>query len=170
MSAISQLRLSLDEVAGALELHPFDVARILGHRAELPPGLRFTADDIDRVRMLAGIEQWWGGTSGIPSADPARSEALLRALAKMLVQRDRVGDRTTRADNLLRGLGADDRRRVRRLINALVKGKVLRTEASWRGLQVAVESEWADGLSRLAGGEPIDVVLPAAVLRTGGRR
>ena len=170
MSAATELRISLDEVAGALELHPFDVARILGHRGELPPGLRFTRDDVERVRQLAGIELWWTGTTGLPGADPARTEALLRSLAKMLVERDRVADRTTRADNLLRGLGSDDRRRVRRLVNALITAKVLRTEASWRGLQVAVESGWADGLSRLAAGEPAGAVLPAAVLRNGGRR
>ena len=37
-------RLTLPAVAQTLGMHPFTVARVLGHAGELPPGLRFEQD------------------------------------------------------------------------------------------------------------------------------
>lgn len=157
---------SLDDVARSLELHPFDVARILGHVGELPPGLRFDNRDVDRVRELAGIERWWTGMARLPDKDPARSGALVQGLARNLLQRDRVGSRTTRADNLLRGLDGADRKRLRRTINTLIRERVLRTSSSWRGLQLSVEPQRVPVLRALQEGQS----LAAALRAQGGRQ
>lgn len=170
MTAPPELRIGLDEVAAALDLHPFDVARILGHRGELPPGLRFTREDVERVRELAGIERWWSGGSGLPSEERARAAAMVQQLSRLLLRHDLTGARTTRADNLLRGLDPADKKRLRRVINALIRAGVLRTRASWRGLQVGVDRTWVGGLRKLADGAPIDQILPADALRAGRAR
>jgi hypothetical protein len=167
MTGQAELRITLDEVAGALELHPFDVVRILGHRGEMPPGLRFTREDVGRVRELAGIERWWPAGLQLPSADPQRTAALQRLLAHALVERDLSGPRSTRADNLLRGLDEPDARRLRRFVNALIRGRVLRTRASWRGLQVSVEAAWMNDLKRVAQGEAVSTAFPSSVFGGG---
>ena len=159
--------LSLDEVAAGAGLHPFDVARVLGHMGELPPGLHFTGADVGRVRHLAGVERWWEDTPALPAADPARSHALAGLLARRILERDLTGDRTTRADNLFRGLPVPDRRRLRKLVNRLIVARLLHTRSSWRGLQVAVDPAQLDALRRLARGEAVDDVL-ASVGASGG--
>ena len=71
---LPERRPSLDEVASGLGLHPLDLARMLGHRGELPADLRISAGDPARIAAWAGVEHWWEGVV-LPAEDPARSRA-----------------------------------------------------------------------------------------------
>lgn len=160
--------LSLDEIARLLDLHPFDVARVLGQQGEMPVGLRFQREDLERISGLAGIETWWPDSLHLPAEDPARSEALAVGLCRLLFEHDLVGGRWTRADNLLRGLDGDDQRRLRGLINALIRARVLQSSPSWRGLQLSVVAGRVSVIQDLARGVPLGVAVGALEQPPGG--
>ena len=52
-------KIRVSQIASSLDLHPFEVARLLGQVGGLPRTLAFDQEDIDRVRELAGVETWW---------------------------------------------------------------------------------------------------------------
>jgi hypothetical protein len=155
-------RLSLSAVAQALGVHPFTVARVLGHSGELPPGLRFEPSDVSRVRELAGVESWWSGDEPLALADPERTLALLQALCSKLVDRDVVQGHWTLAENLLRGLDPADQGRLRRVVNGLIRARMLRTRASWRGIEVSVDRDWRDIVVDIAEGGQLPQVVREA--------
>lgn len=155
-------RLSLAAVATALGVHPFTVARVLGHAGELPPGLRFEPADVERVRALAGVEDWWSGDEMLPLSDPERTLSLLQGLAARLEDRDLVQGRWTLAENLLRGLGPADAQRLRRVINGLIRARMLRTRSSWRGVEATVDPGWRDIVGNIAAGGQLPQVLREA--------
>src|SRR5687768_15590751 len=98
-------KLTISDIAAQLGLRPFEVARILGQEDGLPAVEAFPPDAVDQVREMAGVEAWWEGSS-LPVADENRSRALVRSLAKKLLDRELTSGSTTRADNLFRGLEA----------------------------------------------------------------
>lgn len=155
-------RLSLSAVAQALGMHPFDVARVLGHSGELPPGLRFEPADVSRVRELAGVESWWAGDELLPLSDPDRTLSLLQSLAGKLVDHDLVAGRWTLAENLLRGLGPADVVRLRRVVNGLIRARMLRSRASLRGVEASVDADWRDIVLNIAAGGQLPQALREA--------
>jgi len=146
---LPERRLSVDEAAAALDLHPLDLARMLGHRGELPADLRLGPAEPARIAAWAGVERWWDAHS-LPPDDPARSRALVTAALRRLVEKDAVGERGTRADNLLRGLAAADQARLRRAANALVRARILVSRATWRGLCLSLDPSWRELGAELA--------------------
>jgi hypothetical protein len=126
-------KLTLQDLARWLELHPYDIVRILVAADALPDDLRFESGDVDRVRELGGIEAWWADA---PAG--AEDEAGLRAaLVKQLNERGAFGDEgATRFDNLLRGLGPDHQVAMRRVAQQLIKEHHLVTRPTATGLQV----------------------------------
>ena len=73
-------KIRISQMAASLDLHPFEVARLMGQVGGLPRTLAFDQNDIDRVQELAGVETWWG--SNAPKIDddiPGR--ALVRTAA-----------------------------------------------------------------------------------------
>lgn len=155
-------RLSLFDVARAVGLHPFEVARILGHTGGLPPSLRFESAEVSHLRKVAGVDVWWGDVESLPENDPERTDSIAENLAMGLVERDLGNQHTVRADNLVRGLGPADAARARRVINALIRAGVLRTHASWRGLQIGIDTSWRGQLVAIAGGQAFPEALRAA--------
>ncbi len=51
--------LSLVGAARFLEVHPFELVRILVACDALPADLTMSMDEVDAVRGLAGLERWW---------------------------------------------------------------------------------------------------------------
>jgi len=149
---VSAARLSLLSVAQALGVHPFMVARVLGHAGELPPGLRFEPADVERMRVLAGLESWWQGDEFLPSGTPVRERALLRLLMQKMVERRLTRGHWTLAENVFRGLPVGDRVTVRRAVNTMLRGGILRSRASWRGLEATVDHEARALVEEVAGG------------------
>lgn len=147
-------KLHVSQIADSLDLHPFEVARLLGQADGLGRTLSFDKTDIERVRKLAGVETWWGsGKDNVVDEDPARS--LVRTAAQMLIDRNVVGENTTRADNLFRGLESADQFVVRRAVNMLIRDGILRSIPTAQGLHLRVDKEKVKLLKKIADGSSI---------------
>ena len=143
-------KIRVSQIASSLDLHPFEVARLLGQVGGLPRTLAFEEADIDRVRELAGVETWWG--SNAPKIeDDVPGRALVRIAAQMLLDREVVGEQTTRADNLFRGLEPADQFVVRRAVNHLIREEVIKSIPTSQGLHLQVDE---DQVGVLRGREP----------------
>ena len=147
-------KIRVSQIASSLDLHPFEVARLLGQVGGLPRTLAFEEADIDRVRELAGVETWWG--SNAPKIeDDVPGRALVRTAAQMLLDREVVGDQTTRADNLFRGLEPADQFVVRRAVNHLIREEVIKSIPTSQGLHLQVDEEQVGVLRGIADGSKI---------------
>ncbi len=148
---------TLAELACELEIHPFEAVRILSLSGPLPKSLRFTTEDLDRLRELGALEEWW--VAGDLAEDAGDDDRLV-ALAKKLTDRDLVNGKTTRMDNLYRGLEAPHREALERLARRLLQRRVLTARATAAGMHVSI-GEGGDGvLQRLADGAQADQELP----------
>ena len=147
-------KIRISQMASSLDLHPFEVARLMGQVGGLPRTLAFDENDIDRVRELAGVETWWGGNA--PKVDDAiPGRGLVRTAAQMLIDREIVGEKTTRADNLFRGLEPADQFVVRRAVNHLIREEVLRSIPTSQGLHLQVDEASVAKLQGIADGSNI---------------
>ena len=147
-------KIRVSQIASSLDLHPFEVARLLGQVGGLPRTLAFEEADIDRVRELAGVETWWG--SNAPKIeDDVPGRALVRTAAQMLLDREVVGDQTTRADNLFRGLEPADQFVVRRAVNHLIREEVIKSIPTSQGLHLQVDEDQVGVLRGIADGSKI---------------
>lgn len=147
-------KIRVSQIASSLDLHPFEVARLLGQVGGLPRTLAFDEADIDRVRELAGVETWWG--SNAPKIeDDVPGRALVRTAAQMLLDREVVGEQTTRADNLFRGLEPADQFVVRRAVNHLIREEVIKSIPTSQGLHLQVDEDQVGVLRGIADGSKI---------------
>lgn len=137
---------SVVRVAQALDLHPFEVIRILAADGSLPPGLRLRPGDVARVVEVGGLEAWWDPSDG----EPREAAPLVRALAAELVTRGLVEPTWTRADNLFRGLLPVEQAVVRRAINAWIRLGAMGSRMTARGLELTVRAPAVDDLVALA--------------------
>jgi len=147
-------KLHVSQMASALDLHPFEVVRLLGQAGQMPRTLQFEEADIERAREMAGVETWWG-ESGPSVQDEVPGRALVRSAAQMLLDRDVVGEKTTRADNLFRGLEAADQFVIRRAVNHLIREEVLRSIPTSQGLHLRVDKDKVKVLKKIADGSSI---------------
>lgn len=142
-------RMTMDQVAKVLELHPFDVVRILVADGTLPSDLRLSETDVERVRARGGLETWWEGPPPVVAGErPERT--LVRALVKQLLARGWVEPKSARADNLFRGLDTDRQRVLRRAVNALIREGVLASHMTSMGLVVSAKSSAVESLGEFA--------------------
>lgn len=159
MSAVDLLRRhTVDRAAQALELHPFDVVRILVADDALPPDLRLDASHLERVRQRGGLEQWWVSPPPPPPGE-GRAQALVRAMLERMIERAVVEPRRTRADNLFRGLDPEGQVVLRRAVNILIRDQLFTSHMATEGLMVALTPEAADRVRAAAGG-PLSLLDP----------
>ena len=137
---------SVVRVAQALDLHPFEVIRILAADGSLPPDLRLRPGDVARVVDVGGLEAWWEPMEG----NLRRPTLLVRSLARELVTRRIVEPTWTRADNLFRGLEPTEQAVVRRATNALIRLGAMGSRMSARGLELTVRPPAVEELVSLA--------------------
>ncbi len=165
MASIDQFKkLGVKDLAARLGIHPFNVVRILTAKNQLEPRLQFDEDDVEKVRRFGGVEYWWTGGCTLEE-DGIRARGVLRSVARELVKRGIVGENTTRADNVYRGLEPDDERTARRALNVLIQEQYLRTVPTPLGIHVSVVSDKLSIVERLAAGKEIPPAL--AVLWLG---
>lgn len=136
---------SIMRVADALDLHPFEVVRILAADGSLPRDLRLRPGDASRVVEAGGLEAWWGE---LDAETPG--SVLVRALARQLLEREVVEPRWTRADNLFRGLEPIEQGVVRRAVNAWIRSGAMASRMSARGMELTVRAAAAPDLTALA--------------------
>ncbi len=132
-------RMSVEQVAKWLELHPFEIVRILVADGTLPSDLKLDANNVERVRVAGGLETWWEGPPA-PGAGEAPERALVRAMLRRMLEKGNVEPKVVRADNLFRGLDVENQRVLRRAVNALIREGVLASSMSAMGLTVAVSA------------------------------
>ena len=137
---------SIVGVAGALELHPFEVVRLLAKDGSLPRDLRLRPQDVARIVELGGLEVWWSPQSVATLTSPS----LVRALARELLVREVVEPIWTRADNLFRGLDAGSEGVVRRAVNVWIRSGAMGSRMSARGLELSVRAAAVADLRALA--------------------
>ena len=126
-------RQNLTEVAAILDVHPFDIARMLGQEENgLPKELLFTPTEIKEIHDKLGLETWW--KHGVKEDTPNRRIELILELARKC-QRHGLKE-PVRGDNLYRGLQGDDFQFVRAVVNVLIKSKILRSTTSPAGIQI----------------------------------
>jgi hypothetical protein len=143
-------RMSVEQVAKWLELHPFEIVRILVADGSLPSDLRLDAANVERVRLAGGLETWWEGPpAGLQDPNPA--QGLMRALLSRVIEKGYVEPKAVRADNLFRGLDAEHQRGLRRAVNALIREGVLVSSMSATGLTLAVASARLADVRQFAG-------------------
>ena len=147
-------KIRVSQIASSLDLHPFEVSRLLGQVGGLPRTMAFEQADIERVRELAGVETWWG-SSAPKIEDDIPGRGLVRIAAQMLLDRKVVGENTTRADNLFRGLEPADQFVVRRAVNHLFREEVLKSIATSQGLHIQVDADKVKALQGIADGSNI---------------
>jgi hypothetical protein len=144
--------LGLCETAERLGVEPFEVVRLAVLSGDVPAALRFSEDDLGRLTDVAGLAWWWdAGATRPEDANPKR--ALLRAFAAQLLERGCVGARTTRIDNLWRGLRGDELELVRQATSLLLREGLLRAKPSAEGMQVSVVSHGVASLDAFVNGE-----------------
>jgi len=136
----------LHAAAQALGEHPFEVVRLLvmsGH----PVGPAIAWEHLEQIRVFGGIETWWTEVE-LPE-DANRARAVVRGVIDQMLQRDLIGERTARRENLFRGLPAGDLEIAQRAVGQLLDlGALVQARAS-SGAQVAIHPEWAEGARSL---------------------
>ena len=145
-------KMTVDQAARWLEVHPFDIVRLLVSDDQLPVDLRLDPFHVERVRVRGGLETWW---EVVPTAVPGepRARTLARMLIAAMVERDVVEPRYTRADNLFRGLDGESQVVLRRAVNALIKEQLLSSRMAAEGLTVTIPGSAVQDLHRFAQGK-----------------
>ena len=149
--------MGLHDAARALGVDPFEVVRLLGVARVAPDQFRFTSDQVDKLRQVGGIEAWWTQSAGV--ADDNAHRGRLRSALQMMLDKQLIGDKATRLDNVWRGLGAADAAVLRDAVACLVKDGILIAGMSPRGRQLAIHPKAPDEVRRIAAGtsEPASI-------------
>lgn len=145
-------KMTVDQAARWLEVHPFEVVRLLVSDEQLPGDLRLEPFHVERVRVRGGLETWWEEVPESGAGEP-RARTLARALMAAMIERDLVDPRTTRADNLFRGLDAESQVVLRRAVNALIKEQHLVSRMAAEGLTVAIAAGSVGEIHRFVQGK-----------------
>lgn len=144
---LDELRpMGLYQAALTLEVEPFEVVRLLTLANAIPEDNLLISDaTLDLLREVGGLEQWW--SEGSDDGD-----ALVRAALGTLLERGHVGERTTRLDNLWRGLPGETQSALQHAVTQLVQAGLLRTVMHVQGVHVAVAPDAVERLKAVAEG------------------
>lgn len=148
------------EVAHRLDLDPLEILHLLVEADSLPGDLRFDEADAERLQELAGAEWWWAeGEPFLADDDPGPD--MVRAILEEIVARGFVGGRSTRRDNLLRGIGSDRRLVAEDAVAALISAGWLAESQRQTGSMVTLpQARLAEAQVFLEGGlVPIDLAV-----------
>jgi len=146
--------------ARKLNLDPITLVRLSVEVGCLPDDLQFDHGILDALTEDGGLENWWGDRPAAQNQD--ERHALLLSVLEALLLRDLIGDRTTRIDNLSRGLKTSDKALVDRFLLQLEAQGLLVTELSPLGRRIAISSDGAAKIRKLAAGEvPLVIKGPA---------
>jgi hypothetical protein len=144
--------LGLTELSRRLGVDPFEAVRLLVATGyDLRGPLAFSASLVGQLRERGGVhESWWREVNLPTDASPAR--ARVRAALQLLLDKGFVGERTTRMDNVWRGLPYEDQGLLQRALTALTREGLLVCVGTPTGLQVAVDASKRAAVDALAKG------------------
>jgi hypothetical protein len=141
MASIEQFRkLQVADIARQLAIHPFDVVRILAFSNVAHSSMQFDPADVEKVRTLGGIETWWSADCAL-ATDGLRPRSIVRSILRELLGRGFVGNRTTRVDNVVRGMSTDDEVVARKALNLLIQERFLRSVPTAIGTFVSISPD-----------------------------
>lgn len=149
----------LSDAARDLGIDPFELVRLSVAFDTLPENLRFGTDLLELIGQQAGVEVWWA-EERLPADDnPAR--AAVRGALGALLRRGYVGAKTTRLDNLSRGLDPVQADAIAEAVAVLSEGGQVLVVAAAKGTQVSAAPGQEAALSRIADGSGIPDALAA---------
>jgi hypothetical protein len=142
--------LGISDAAKQLGIEPFEVVRLLVVANAVPEDLRLSDQHIAKLRQTGGIEFWWKNEPA-PTGDNARRAQVCAAIGKLL-EKKVVGGRSTRVDNLWRGLSPDAKQLVEEAVEVLIESGHLASYNSPRGPQLSVPVEAVPVLQEISSG------------------
>lgn len=153
MSSIDLFRQkNLTEVARALELHPFDLARHLGAKKQLPNRLQMSQEQIADLELELGVATIWA-EDGPQVHEPNPRRRLLRELAGRLL--DANFTRPHRADNWYRGLVEEQQLLITQSINHMIELELLQSTSTPAGLHIQINEAARHKIEALFDGSDI---------------
>lgn len=149
---LEELRpLGISDVAKRLGIDVFEVVRLLVASGNMPTHLQVPSEHVERLRSFGGIDApWWIDVELPEDEHPLRQR--VRAAIQLLLDRGHVGDRTTRMDNVWRGLPDDDQAFLQTALTVLGEEGLLTVLATPVGVQVAIASDRLDTARGIADG------------------
>lgn len=153
-------KLGVADIARRLEIHPFDVVRILVYNNVVRPSWRFDESDLNDIRKLGGIETWWTQECALDQ-DTIRARGILRSIIRELTARKHVGTSATRVDNVFRGLEPEDEILARKALNLLIQEQIVKSTPTAIGTFVSLNPEKAEVVEAILGGQDMPAALAA---------
>lgn len=145
---LDQLKpLDLHAAARELGVHPFEAVRLMVVSGVGAERMRCTGDTLDQLRAFGKLETWWTGQDLPDDSNPRR--AVVRGMIDNMLQRNVVGETTTRIDNLWRGLDAYQRDAAEQGVMVLHELGLLRSVGSASGTQVSANPDGVEALREL---------------------
>lgn len=130
----------LHGAAAALTVHPFEIVRLMVLSGASVDTLTTTSESLERLRTFGQMETWWEGMDALPEDDNERRR-IVRGMLDAMVQRDLVGDKTTRLDNLWRGLPSEAREVAEHALMVLHELGHVTSMAASSGPRVAIHPD-----------------------------
>jgi len=144
--------LGLTDVARRLGVDPFEVVRLaVAADKGLSGPMQFDEELVGELRELGQIDDPWWSDVDLPE-DPNPLRQRVRAALQLLVDKEMVGDQTTRMDNIWRGLPFDDQALLQQAVMVLAEEGHLRVVGSPVGLMVSIDPGASDTVEKLAAG------------------
>lgn len=155
---LGELRtVGLIEAARRLGVHPFELVRLAVVADSVPGRFHFDDDLLDTLRQAGGLQAWWEDRA-LPQGG-SDAERVARGVLQLLFEHGAVSPKSTRMDNLWRGLSVPHQVIAQGVVSALVEAEMLTSEPTPAGVQVGVASSHAKTLRKAAEGG----ALPAQV-------
>jgi len=136
LSPESDRPIGLVEASKHLGVDLFEFARILAVERRYLEGGRVSALELERFRVDHRIERWWSEDA---PQEWGTAEACVRAVLAALLERGCIAPRSTRRDNLWRGLPEERREIVIEVIEVLLDEGLLLAD-SRQDISVATTS------------------------------
>jgi hypothetical protein len=154
------MRISVEEAARRLGIHPFEVVRHLARHRQSFDGFEIEADLLPTLTGWAGLEDWWdeepppapaGPGSTVPAVreDPHPRRMIARWIPFKLRQKGKVGASHTRIDNAWRGLPGDLRGFGKQVVEQMKREGLLRSKPTVNGEHIFLVPERLDDVQRL---------------------
>lgn len=131
--------MDLHGAADALGVHPFEVVRLAVMKDGGLDRLTVSRETVESLRDFGGLEVWWEEHSLPADENPRR--AAVRGVLDQLVQREIVGEKTTRLDNLWRGLDGASREAAEHGVMTLLELGALNSVGSPGGVRVSLHPD-----------------------------
>ncbi|MFK7931085.1 MAG: hypothetical protein AB8H79_23060 [Myxococcota bacterium] len=145
---LEQLKpLDLHAAARNLGVHPFEAVRLMVVSGVGSDRLRCTLDTLEQLRAFGQLEVWWTDAELPEDSNPRR--AVVRGMVDALLQRQIIGEQTTRIDNLWRGLDAYQRDAAEQAVMVLHELGLLRSSSTAAGTRVSANPDGVEALREL---------------------